>query len=390
MSDNVGTSAAVSSDYEFIKDSNNIKRVQQIPLCLSIDVGSVNCGVCLFDAENNTILLWNVVKVAASMVRYDGHGKRAKMDNRVQDIAGNLCTLFDEVDEKRKGQTFWVVIEDQPEDRQSRQHRLPNITLSYTIGVAIYSRYPDVYVHFVNAKGRYTYLGPTSQKHDVKLAVQAWVDDAKNVAHQYPQHNYAINAWDTTEELKREHIADAFLQIWPLYYRNKDDAIHSHTSQQAIDRYKATEAANLEERRKAWMEIQAPKARKVRAPPLEQQLPAAARQNGDFNPENLTQITTYIPRMHHAHYGKLPQNLSTAFKKLAKNPKLHEHLKRFVEHVCSETNHKKITSTNIKYLQTLEKLPRGAGGKQRYDNLMKRLNHLEQKAREKSMEHRPK
>jgi hypothetical protein len=184
--------------------------------CLSIDPGTQNAGVCAFNSTNQTVVYWNrhkLLDVHEQVVRSTDQAKRY------------LGSITDNVEAALKTDDYWVLVEEQPWDSDSRKGVVFNLQLQQAI--VMYYLCKGKSVRVLSASERYKFLGIQNwqqmTRHFRKVSTANAVrqllkprDDSS-----FAGHNQDIRVWQAAGENQHD-MADALGQVLCYFYRNKD------------------------------------------------------------------------------------------------------------------------------------------------------------------------
>jgi hypothetical protein len=116
--------------------------------CLSIDPGTQNAGVCAFNSTSQTIAYWNRHKLL------DAHEQVVRSTDQVKRY---LDSITDNVEAALKSNDYWVLVEEQPWDSDSKKGIVFNLQLQQAI--VMYYLCKGKSVRVLSASERYKFLG---------------------------------------------------------------------------------------------------------------------------------------------------------------------------------------------------------------------------------------
>ena len=187
-------------------------------VCLSIDVGSINAGICLFDGPPAA---QNIMYLARRQL-LDVH---AAVVHDYEAVKRHLDAITYEVQTLLQGRPYWVLVEQQYFDAESKAGLIFNLQLEAC--VAMYYRAHNIPVRLIQATKRFPFLGldgwTKNTRYERKKRVANTVKDLldpQSIANAFAlrAHNLAEWAGRPTPELF--DMADAVAQCLVWYYRN--------------------------------------------------------------------------------------------------------------------------------------------------------------------------
>lgn len=135
-------------------------------VCLSLDVGRVNCGVCLFDGKPSAQTILYTTKRRL----LDEH---AQMVHDVTAVKRHLDDITLTVETLLQGRRYWVLIEEQftqfKADPEAKRHTLV-FTLQLECCISMYFVQKGMQVRTIHATKRFPFLGYEGWKQDTRWA----------------------------------------------------------------------------------------------------------------------------------------------------------------------------------------------------------------------------
>jgi len=201
--------------------NHNMLRAAPQPIsevCLSIDVGSINAGICLFDgAPAAQQILW--------LERRQLLDEHAKVVHDYEAVKRHLDAIKYQVDTMLQGRPYWVLVEQQYFDSESKSGLVFNLQLESA--VAMYFRAHQIDVRLIQATKRFPFLGIDGWAKDTryqrKKRVVAKVKellDPTVVGNRFGSRRHNLEGWTGLPDSSRHDMADAIAQCLHYYYRN--------------------------------------------------------------------------------------------------------------------------------------------------------------------------
>ena len=188
-------------------------------VCLSIDVGSVNAGICLFDGHVQAQTIMLLMKRAL----LDQH---AYVVHDVSSIVKHLDDISTTVQTLLNGRPYWVLIEQQYFDTEAKAGLVFPLQLESC--VAMYFAAKGVKVKTIHATARYGFLGIEGWRQDNRYTRKQKVVNEINklldpgtTGNQFAARNHDLAHWFALPPTQRHDAADALSQCLAFYYRNK-------------------------------------------------------------------------------------------------------------------------------------------------------------------------
>jgi Holliday junction resolvasome RuvABC endonuclease subunit len=188
---------------------------------LSIDVGSQNAGICCFDSRSQRILYWRKMKLL------DEHQCSIADTKPVID---RLEDIYDTVQTQLNSRPFWVLLERQHLDQQSKQKINPLLFNSQLEMIcSTFFNMKGCVVRTVEPSLRYPFLGihewkkfkRHARKKQVVQKVQELLTQSPGNAFAARQHD--LSQWNSTSH--RTDMADSLAQCLYFYFRNKGNLL---------------------------------------------------------------------------------------------------------------------------------------------------------------------
>lgn len=184
-------------------------------VCLSIDVGSINAGICLFDGQPSAQqILW-----LEKRQLLDQH---AKVIHDYEAVKRHLDAVRYQVETMLQGRPYWVLVEQHYFDSESKGGLVFNLQLESA--VAMYFRAHNIDVRLIHATKRYPFLGidgwAKNTRYERKKRVVAQVKkllDPRQPGNQFGGRLHNLTAWDTQSDSARHDMADAVAQCLCYY-----------------------------------------------------------------------------------------------------------------------------------------------------------------------------
>lgn len=194
-------------------------------VCLSIDVGSQNAGVCLFDAAHQQILYLNT----HALLTEHEHFVTSTQDvqHHLNDITALIGTLL-------HGRDYWVLVEQQYLDQDAKAGLYFNLQLQMLI--EMYYLQKGKRVLTVHATKRYPFLGihgwkqdtRTARKNKVVKVVSRLLDPAEFADNTFAARQHNLADWESRAPSNRRDMADALAQALSFYYRHLSDVLEGN------------------------------------------------------------------------------------------------------------------------------------------------------------------
>ena len=191
---------------------------------LSCDIGSRNFAYTLFSAQDSQNKKKNVKQTILQMGIWPLLPQGSWRVTTTAYVKRRLDALVKHMKDGGLQEDYWVLIEYQPHDRQSRIGRLFNIQLQQC--VAMYFIMRGKQVRTIDPRKRYTFLevkqwSKLSRYHRKKRVVDAVADmfnqpPGDTLLHLSAE---ARKTWD--EAGKKDDLADSFAQLLPFFYHTK-------------------------------------------------------------------------------------------------------------------------------------------------------------------------
>lgn len=189
-------------------------------ICLSIDTGSINAAVCLFDGSPSAQqILW-----LDKRQLLDQH---ASVVHDYEAIQRHLDLIKYQVETLLQGRPYWVLVEQQFLDRDSKERGLV-FNLQLESAVAMYFKTHNIDVRLIQATKRFPFLGVDGwakdtryeRKQNVVARVKDLLDPKKLPGNRFSRRQHNLEVWDKLTDVQRHDIADAIAQCLHYYYRN--------------------------------------------------------------------------------------------------------------------------------------------------------------------------
>jgi Holliday junction resolvasome RuvABC endonuclease subunit len=187
--------------------------------CLSIDPGTQNAGVCAFDSTSQTIVYWNRHKLL------DVHEQVVHSTDQVKRY---LYSITDNVEATLKSNDYWVLVEEQPWDSDSKKGIVFNLQLQQAI--VMYFLCEGKAVRVLNASERYKFLGirnwqqMTRHFHKVSTANAVRQLLEASEGNLFAGRNHDLRVCQAAGENQHD-MADALGQLLCYFYRNRDAVV---------------------------------------------------------------------------------------------------------------------------------------------------------------------
>jgi hypothetical protein len=184
--------------------------------CLSIDPGTQNAGVCAFDSANQTIVYWNRHKLL------DKHEQLVRSTDQVKRY---LDSITDNVTAALKSSDYWVLVEQQPWDSDSKKGIVFNLQLQQAI--VMYYLCQGKTVRVLSASEWYKFLDIANwqqmtrhfRKVSTANAVRQLLEPGGENA--FAGCNHDLRMWQAARESQHD-MADALGQLLCYFYRNRE------------------------------------------------------------------------------------------------------------------------------------------------------------------------
>lgn len=187
-------------------------------VCLSIDIGSINAAVCLFDGDASAQkILWLEKRQLLDEHAYDVHDYEA--------VKRHLDAIKYQADTMLQGRPYWVLAEQQFFDQEANAGLVFNLQLE--AAVATYFRAHEIPVRLIHATNRYPFLGidrwRQKTRYERKKRVVSEVKrllDPRQPNNEFGRRPHNLTAWNGLADAQRHDMADAIAQCLHFYYRN--------------------------------------------------------------------------------------------------------------------------------------------------------------------------
>lgn len=211
--------------------------------CLSFDVGSINCGVCLFDGRPSAQqILFCTKRPLLNEHAHVVHDVTA-VKQALDEITRTVTTLL-------QGRPYWVLVEEEfavfESDKNARKHcEVFNLQLESCI--RMYFAQKQIEVRTTHATERFPFLGihgwrqmtRWDRKQHVTAAVSKLLDKG-NPGNRFAHREHDLTGWEAQRPSQRHDTADAISQALLWYYRNAQDVRECRPSPLASDNEQAT------------------------------------------------------------------------------------------------------------------------------------------------------
>eukprot|EP00775_Hariotina_reticulata_P001149 gene1150-1489_t len=174
------------------------------PVCLSIDPGTQNTGICLFDSTTQAIIYWGRHKLL------DEHEQVVTSTDQIKRHLDDITAV---VEATLQGRDYWVLIEQQPWDSEAKS----GIIFPAQLQQAIFMYYlmKDKLVRLIDARARFTFLNikdwTKSTRYHRKTTVTNKIKQL--LSQEYPANKFAS--------------ADHHLATWRVHKENQHDMADS-------------------------------------------------------------------------------------------------------------------------------------------------------------------
>lgn len=187
-------------------------------VCLSIDIGSINAAVCLFDGSPSAQqILWLDKRQLLETHAYIVHDYEA--------VKRHLDAIKYQAETILQGRPYWVLVEQQYFDTESKSGLVFNVQLESA--VAMYFRANHIDVRLIQATKRYPFLGldgwAKNTRYERKKRVVATIKellDPSQPGNMFGRKPHNLEAWKEQANSSRHDMADAIAQCLCHYYRN--------------------------------------------------------------------------------------------------------------------------------------------------------------------------
>ena len=186
-------------------------------VCLSIDVGSINAGICLFDGQAQKILY---------LARRQLLDEHARVVHDYEAVKRHLDSIKYQVETMLQGRPYWVLIEQQYWDAESKAGLVFNLQLESC--VAMYFRASNIPVRLIHATKRFPFLGLDGwakntryeRKKRVANKIKELLDPHGAGDNVFARRGHNLEAWTGLPTHLLFDMADAVAQCLVWYYRN--------------------------------------------------------------------------------------------------------------------------------------------------------------------------
>jgi hypothetical protein len=180
--------------------------------CLSIDPGTQNAGVCAFDSTNQTIVYWSRSKLL------DFHESVVRSTDQVRRY---LDSITDNITAALKTDDYWVLVEEQPLDSDSKKGIVFNLQLQQAI--VMYYMCHGKNVRVLSPSERYKFLGIRNwqqmtrhfRKVSTANAVRQLLEPGED--NSFARRNHDLRVWHAAGENQHD-LADALGQVLCYFY----------------------------------------------------------------------------------------------------------------------------------------------------------------------------
>jgi hypothetical protein len=188
---------------------------------LSIDVGSQNAGICCFDSRSQRILYWRKMKLLDEH-QYSIADTKPVID-RLEDI-------YDTVQTQLNSRPFWVLLERQHLDQQSRQKINPLLFNSQLEMIcSTFFNMKGCVVRTIEPSMRYPFLGihdwKKLKRHARKKVIVQKVQEllTRGPGNAFAARQHDLSQWNSTSH--RTDMADSLAQCLYFFIRNKGNLL---------------------------------------------------------------------------------------------------------------------------------------------------------------------
>ena len=236
-------------------------------VCLSIDVGSQNAGLTLFDGATQKVLWWR---------RRPLLGEHETSISDTKPVVAALQDIHDTVCGHLRNRKFWVLIERQHLDKESKRKVNPLLFNSQLEMIcSTFFIVQGCTVKTIEPSVRYAFLGihkwSKLTRHFRKVAVVKAVEDVLHKApgNLFADRNHDLSHWNKLggSAIRRSDLADSLAQALCFYYRNlgnlySGNVVTSKTTLELADNVVPRVVAPQQKKQKL---VPAPKSVEVRA-----------------------------------------------------------------------------------------------------------------------------
>jgi hypothetical protein len=202
-------------------------------VCLSFDVGSMNCGVCLFDGSTDA----QTILYTKKLQLLDEH---ATVIHDVKPVKRYLDDLTQIVRTLLKERPFWVLIEEQftqfKTDPEAKQFQMV-FTIQMESCISMYYLQQGIEVRTIHSTKRFAFLGYAGWKSDTRWRrkqhvadVVSTLLDASVQGNKFARRKHDLSNWEKLTRTQRHDVADAISQCLSYYYRNLQDVRNCNPS----------------------------------------------------------------------------------------------------------------------------------------------------------------
>jgi hypothetical protein len=301
-------------------------------ICLSIDVGSQNCGVCLFDGKPTA---QNILYLAKTQL-LDEH---AYVVHDPAEVKGHLDRIVHQVETLLNGRPYYCLIEMQYFDKEASRGLVFPLQLESCIGMYFVQK--GIPVRIIHATKRYPFLNIQNWKQDTRWRrKQRVVEVVSNILNPavpgngFAHRNHDLSAWNSLPAAQRHDVADAIAQCLVFHYRNLQAVYEGRPSS-------PVETANTPTT-----------SQQAIHPPLQQTTASRGRQQAPSLAEMRGKLERTLAQLKIDYYDLLKgeaSNTARLFKVYRQHPD-NKHLRAFLAALNSFNN----TETDVLNLETLE------------------------------------
>ena len=189
-------------------------------VCLSIDVGSQNAGLAVFDSARQTIVWWRRIKLVE---------EHETSISDTKPVVAALQDIYDNVSAHLQNRKLWVLIERQHLDKESTRKVNPLLFNSQLEMIcSTFFSMKGCTVKTIEPSLRYAFLGihkwSKLTRHFRKVAVVKAVESIlqKAPGNNFANRNHDLSHWDRLggSATRRSDMADSLAQAAFFYYRN--------------------------------------------------------------------------------------------------------------------------------------------------------------------------
>jgi len=187
-------------------------------ICLSIDPGTLNTGICLVDSTTQAIIYWGLHKLL------EQHEQVVTSTDQIKSVKRHLDDITAAVGATFQGRDYWVLIEQQLGTRR------PNLVWLQQ-AILMYYLMKDKMVRLIDARARFTFLNikdwAKSTRYYRKTKVTNKIKELlaqAGPANRFASADHHSTTWRAHKE-NQHGMADSLAQVLCYFYRTLQDVV---------------------------------------------------------------------------------------------------------------------------------------------------------------------